>query len=53
MYGIKKGNKHSFIDFGLTIKSKSIGMPSKNKVKETIPFMNGQYDFSELYGGQT
>lgn len=53
MYGIKKGNKHSFIDFGLTIKSKSIGMPSKNKIKETIPFMNGSYDFSALYGNQS
>ena len=53
MYGIRKGNKHSFIDFGLTIKSKSIGMPSKNKVKETIPFMNGSYDFSALYGRQS
>lgn len=53
MLGIKKGNKHSFIDFGLTIKSKSIGMPSKNKIKETIPFMNGSYDFSTLYGDQS
>ena len=53
MKGIRKGSKHSYNDFGLTIKSKSIGVPSKNKIKETIPFMNGSYDFSTLYGSQT
>lgn len=53
MLGIKKGNKHSYKDFGVTIKSKSIGSPKKNKIKETVPFMNGSYDFSSLYGGQT
>lgn len=52
-YGIRKNNKHSFNDFGLTIKSKRIGSPKKNKIKEEIPFMNGSYDFSLLYGEQT
>ena len=52
-YGIRKNNKHSFDDFGLTIKSKKIGNPKKNKIKEEIPFMNGSYDFSLLYGDQT
>lgn len=51
MLGIFKSNKHSFRDFGLTIKSKEIGVPKKKKIKETIPFMNGSYDFSNLYGG--
>lgn len=51
MLGIFKGNKHSYRDFGLTIKSKDIGIPKKNKVKETIPFMNGSFDFSNIYGG--
>lgn len=52
-YGIRKNNKHSFDDFGLTIKSKKIGNPKKNKIKEEVPFMNGSYDFSLLYGEQT
>lgn len=53
MYGIRFKNKHSFKDFGITIKSREINPPSKNKVKETIPFMHGSYDFSDLYGEQT
>lgn len=53
MLGIRKGNKHSYRDFDVTIKSKSIGSPKKNKIKETIPFMNGSYDFSSIYGSQT
>lgn len=51
--GIKRNNKHSFNDFGLTIKSKKIGNPKKNKIKQEVPFMNGSYDFSLLYGEQT
>lgn len=51
--GIIKGNKHSFKDFNLTIAEKSIGNPKKNKIKETVPYMNGSYDFSLLYGEQT
>lgn len=53
MIGISFKNKHSYIDFGLTIKSKSINPPKKIKTKETVPFMNGSYDFSNLYGEQT
>lgn len=53
MLGILKGNRHSYKDFGLTIKSKDIALPQKNKIKETIPFMNGSYDFSNIYGDQT
>lgn len=52
-FGIKKNNKHSFNDFGITIKSKKIGNPKKNKIKEEVPFMNGSYDFSILYWEQT
>lgn len=52
-YGIIKGGKHSYNDFGLKIISRELNPPSKNKVKETIPFMNGSYDFSSLYGENT
>ena len=37
----------AFVRCGM-VKSKT-----KNKIKEIIPFMNGSYDFSELYGGNT
>lgn len=53
MLGITKGNKHSYNDFGVTIKSKVIGNPKKNKIKESVPFMNGSYDFSLIYGKQS
>ena len=51
MYGISYNNKHSFNDLGLTIlNTRVIETPSKIKITETIPFMNGSYDFSNLYG---
>lgn len=48
--GIIKNNKHSYNDFGLKILSREFNPPSKKKIKETLPFMNGSYDFSLLYG---
>ena len=48
--GIIKSNKHSYYDFGLKIISREFNPPSKKKVKETLPYMNGSYDFSSLYG---
>lgn len=51
--GIYYKDKHSYKDYGLTIKEKNISFPTKNKVKETVPYMNGSYDFSNLYGEQT
>lgn len=53
MFGITYKNKHSYKDFNLTIKSKDISPPTKKKVKGTVPYMNGSYDFSGLYGEQT
>ena len=51
MYNITYNNKHSFNDFGLKrFNSKEHKAPTKNKIYETVPFMNGSYDFSNLYG---
>lgn len=50
MLGIIFDEKHSFKDFNLTIKSKEIGFPSPKLVKDSVPFLQGEYDFSELYG---
>ena len=51
MYGITYNNKHSFNDLGLTVlNTRVVETPSKIKITETIPFMNGSYDFSNLYG---
>lgn len=48
--GIIKNNKHSYNDFGLKILRREFNPPSKKKIKEILPFMNGSYDFSLLYG---
>lgn len=53
IYGIRKGNKHSYYDFNLTMIGRTIETPSKNKIKVNIPYANGYYDFSDLYGGHT
>ena len=53
MIGIVKDGKHSYNDFGLTIRDNTVESKKKNKTLVKIPFMNGLYDFSTLYGGQT
>lgn len=50
MLGINFNGKHSYDDFGLKIYKKDIGFPSFNLIHETIPFMNGSYDFSSING---
>ncbi|EKZ4877805.1 phage tail protein [Listeria monocytogenes] len=53
MFGITFLDKHSFRDYGLICKEKSIGFPDKEKIEESVPFSNEVYDFSTLYGTQT
>lgn len=53
MIGIIKGEKHSYNDLGLTVLDTTTEIKKKNKILVKIPFMNGSYDFSSLYGGQT
>lgn len=48
--GIQANGLHSQHDFDLCIKSRSIGLPSKKTIRQTVPFMNGYYDFSALNG---
>ncbi|WP_052263170.1 distal tail protein Dit [Clostridium tyrobutyricum] len=40
--------KHSYKDFNVWLQEKKIQPPAKVKIKETIPFMNGTYDFSSV-----
>lgn len=53
MYGIRFLNRHSHEDFGVTIQTKEIGNPDKEKIKVKVPFSNVEYDFSQIYGSQT
>jgi len=48
--GIRINDKHSYGDFGLQLKSRNIGLPEKKSIRQTVPFMNGYYDFSALNG---
>src|SRR5690606_29522521 len=50
--GITFKGKHSYKDFGLTLKSRYISIPQKKKIKVSVPFQSGTYDFSHLYGSQ-
>jgi len=51
--GIRINGLHSFDDFGLYIKEKKIGLPSKKIITDTVPYMNGSYDFTLLSGDAT
>lgn len=53
MRGIIKNNKHSYNDFNMILLERAIEYPKKNKIKNSVPFMNGEYDFSGLYGNQS
>ena len=41
-------NKKSYDDLGIILESYTINPPSKKKIKESVPFMNGSYDFSTV-----
>lgn len=44
------GDKDSFDDFEASVASRHIGMPKKKSIKETVPFSNNTYDFSDING---
>lgn len=48
MLGFKFNNLHSYKDYGLILDTKQILPPAKQKIKESIPFMSGTYDFSTI-----
>lgn len=48
---IKFNNLKSYDDFSLTILNVEISYPTPKLIKASVPFQNGEYDFSELYGG--
>lgn len=48
--GIRTGDVHSFSTHGLYIKTRNISLPEKKSIRQTVPFMNGYYDFSALNG---
>lgn len=47
---IKIGDKDSFDDFEASVATRHIGMPKKKSIKETVPFSNITYDFSDING---
>lgn len=48
--GVMINGVHSFRDMDLCIKSRSFPAPTKQSIRETVPFMHGFYDFSSLNG---
>lgn len=51
--GICVAGLHSFRDFGLYVKAKKIGLPEKHIIQDSVPYMNGSYDFTTLGGAAT
>ena len=51
--GITINGLHSYRDFGLHIKEKKIGLPAKHIIHDSVPYMNGSYDFTALGGAAT
>lgn len=51
--GITVNGQHSFRDFGLYIHEKKIGLPTKRIIQDSVPYMNGSYDFTALGGAAT
>lgn len=51
-FGITLNNLHSYKDFGLIITDRDITTPSKIKIKKSVPFLNGYYDFSDINGSE-
>lgn len=44
------GEKASFDDFGASVATRKISAPKKKEIKETVPFSNVTYDFSDIDG---
>ena len=51
--GFSFNGKHTFYDWGFTLKNREIGYPDKKKNTYTVPHSNNVIDFSALYGFQT
>lgn len=51
-WGIILRDMHSFYDWRAYLERAEIGYPKQKKIVDTVPFFNGNYDFSYLYGGK-
>lgn len=47
---LRIGNKYSYDDFEANVKERKIGSPKKKTTKDTVPFSNVTYDFSNING---
>lgn len=47
---IRIGDKYSLDDFFFSMRERKIGEPTKKSIKETVPFSNKTYDFSNING---
>lgn len=50
MKGISVNGKHSYNDFSLCVGERTISPPNLKRITETVPYMNGEYDFSSING---
>lgn len=48
---IKFNNLKSYDDFNLKLINVNVEYPTPKVIKQSVPYQNGEYDFTELYGG--
>lgn len=48
--GFSVGGVHVCADLGFCVSSRALSAPAVKSVRKTIPFMDGSYDFSAVYG---
>ena len=53
LYGIKFNGKHSINDFDLYVAESDVSPAKKREYRAQVPYMNGSYDFSKLFGEST
>lgn len=53
MKSLSINGKDSFTDFGQYIASREISVPEKRRITESVPFKNGNYDFTSINGEAT
>lgn len=48
--GFKINNKHTLFDFGAKLKTRTISLPAEKQITNSVPYMNGNYNFSRILG---
>lgn len=48
--GFKINNKHTLLDFGAKLKTRTVSLPIEKQINDSVPYKNGNYNFSRILG---